>query len=161
MQRRHFIFGLTTVAVPSVLSVTPLLAAELDLAVVVSADDVQRDISFNDLKALFMGRPISGRGGHALVPFNLVADSEARVAFDKRVLGMNPDKVSAYWIDRKIRGQRGAPRAIPSSDILKAVLAKVPHSIGYLPASQAGGPVRVVSVDGMMPEHPKYPLRQG
>lgn len=159
MRRRHFLYSLSTVAIHSVLPGSPAFAADLELAVVVSADHSQRDISFNELKALFMGRPISGKGGNALVPFNLVADSEARVAFDQRVLGMEPDKVSAYWIDRKIRGQRGAPKAIPSPDILKAVLVKVPHSIGYLPASQVGGSVRIVSVDGYLPNNPKYPLR--
>ncbi len=158
MQRRHLIYGLSSATLCGLL---PSLAwaEDLELAVVVSADDKQQNISFDHLKALFLGRPINGHSGQPLVPFNLAAETEPRVAFDKRVLGMAPDKVSAYWIDRKIRGQRGAPRAIPSTDLLKAVLVKVPHSISYLPLSQANGPVRVVTVDGHRPDSPKYPLR--
>src|SRR5512147_1403303 len=74
------------------------------LAVVVSSSLPVDGMSFGDLKRLYMGTSVMA-GGKKLVPLTYPKDSPERARFDKAVLGMSPDQVALYWIDRKIRGQ--------------------------------------------------------
>lgn len=129
------------------------------LAVVVGKDSAQRDLSLSALKALFKGQIINGASGGPLVPFNFKPKTSLRVAFDELVLGMDPDEAARYWIDRKIRGQRGAPKSVPSSDVLRLVLSKMSSAIGYVPPHEVGGPMRAITIDGKMPGDAGYPLQ--
>ncbi len=163
MNRRSLLVGIPAALLDSKLSfgVSRAYAGpEIQrLAVVVSKDSSQRDLSLSALKALFKGQIINGASGGPLVPFNFKPKMGPRVAFDELVLGMNPDEAARYWIDRKIRGQRGAPKSVPSADVLRLVLAKLPNAIGYVLPQEVGGPMRVISIDGKMPGDAGYPLQ--
>jgi hypothetical protein len=62
----------------------------------------------------------------------------------KELLGMSPDEVGRYWIDRKVRGQSAAPRSLPSAAHVAKVAAKFPGAIGYLPADQLTSDIQAV-----------------
>src|SRR5262245_37456085 len=72
------------------------------------------ELSLRQLKHLYMSEQVDGPTGSALIPLNHPPRAPARVAFDRAVLNMNADEVGRFWIDRKIRGQTGAPRAVPN-----------------------------------------------
>ena len=55
-----------------------------------------------------------------------------RVGFDQVVLGMDPETVGRFWIDRKIRGGSGPPRTVESLATLRRVVEKLPGALGYL-----------------------------
>ncbi len=130
----------------------------IQLAIVVGQSAALTSISFSRLKALFLGRVISSANGR-LVPFNRVTNTPYRVLFDKVVLEMDPDEVARYWVDRKIRGETGAPEAFETAEQLKTMLERVPNSVGYVDARDVGGPVHVIPVDGKLPGDPAYPVR--
>ena len=71
---------------------------------------------------------------------------------------MSPDEVGRYWVDRKVRGQSGAPRSLPSPAHIAKVVAKFPHAIGYLPADQLTGDVQAVMVDGVSYTDTRYTI---
>jgi len=127
------------------------------LVVVVARGAVLTTISRSDLKRCFTGEPVSA-GGKVLVPFNATPNSPERIGFDKVVLGMTPDEVGRFWVDRKIRGQRGAPRSLPSPAHIAKVAAKFPGAIGYLPADQLTSDVQAVEVDGVAYTDARYDL---
>ena len=83
------------------------------LVVVVAKGSSVTNMSRSDLKRCFTGESISA-GDKTLVPFNAPPNSPDRTGFDKAVLGMSPDEVGRFWVDRKVRGQSGAPRSLPS-----------------------------------------------
>jgi hypothetical protein len=95
-----------------------------------------------------MGDAIS-EGGKTLVPFNAEPKTATRAGFDRGVLGMSPDEVGRYWVDRKVRGQSGAPRSLPSVMHVQKVVAKFPNAISYLPADQLPADVQAVKLDGV------------
>src|SRR5689334_7216216 len=90
------------------------------LVVVVAKGSPLVNISRTDLKRCFTGETVSA-GGKTLFAFNAAPQAPERVGFDKAVLGMTPDEVGRFWVDRKVRGQSGAPRSLPSA----AHIAKV------------------------------------
>jgi hypothetical protein len=74
------------------------------------------------------------------------------------VLQMAPPSVSAYWIDRRIRGQGLPPRTVPTPQLMKAVVAKLPGAIGYIAIDQLDDAVQALLIDGKAPSDPRYPL---
>jgi hypothetical protein len=69
---------------------------------------------------------------------------------------MSPDEVARCWIDRKVRGQSGAPRALPSPTYVAKVTAKLPGAICYLPADQLTTDVQAVAIDGVAYSDARY-----
>jgi len=101
------------------------------------------------------GEQISA-GDKPLTPFNASPNSPDRIGFDKAVLGMSPDEVGRFWVDRKVRGQSGAPRSLPSPAHVAKVAAKFPGAIGYLPADQMTSDIQAVAVDGVAYTDARY-----
>lgn len=118
------------------------------LVVVTAKGSGLTNISRGDLKRCFLGESVSG-GGKTLVPFNAATATPERTGFDKAVLGMSPDEVGRLWVDRKVRGQAGAPRSLPSAAHIAKVAAKFPGAIAYLPEDQLTSDIQPVQVDGV------------
>ena len=118
------------------------------LVVVTAKGSGLTNISRGDLKRCFLGESVSG-GGKTLVPFNAATATPERTGFDKAVLGMSPDEVGRFWVDRKVRGQGGAPRSLPSAAHIAKVAAKFPGAIAYLPEDALTSDVQPVQIDGV------------
>jgi len=118
------------------------------LVVVVARGSSLTNISRADLRRCFLGEPVSG-GGKTLVPFNAATSTPDRVGFDRAVLGMTPDAVGRFWVDRKVRGQSAAPRSLPSAAHMAKVAAKFPGAIGYLSEEQLTSDTQAVQIDGV------------
>ena len=92
------------------------------------------------------------------MPFNAQPKTAERTGFDRGVLGMSPDEVGRYWVDRKVRGQSGAPRSLPSVMHVQKVVAKFPNAISYLPADQLTADVQPMKIDGTAYTDASYAL---
>jgi len=145
------------IALAALLSGPSAFADGKKLVLVVAKGSSVKNLSRGELKRCFTGEPVT-IAGKALVPFNAAPNSPERAAFDHVVLGMSPDEVGRYWIDRKVRGQSAAPRSLPSPAHVAKVAAKFPGAIGYLTADQLTSDVQAVSVDGVGYGDPRYPL---
>jgi hypothetical protein len=127
------------------------------LVVVVAKGSAVTNLSRSDLKRCFTSEPVSA-GGETLIPFNAAPTTPDRAGFDQAVLGMTPEEVGRFWIDRKIRGQSGAPRSLPSAAHVAKVAAKFPHAIGYLPEDQLTSDIQAVTVDGVAYTDARYDI---
>jgi hypothetical protein len=124
----------------------PLRAADSPLIVVVASVSPMQDISHGNLRRLFLGEPTSGPGGK-LLPLNQSPGTAIRNQFDRVVLGLEPDDVARFWIDQRIRGQAGAPRAIPAAMLIR-VVPQLPGAMGYLRAQELGAGMKAITIDG-------------
>lgn len=127
------------------------------VAVVVAKGSKVTAMTSAELKRAFTGDAVS-IAGTRLAPFNLSPSSGPRVGFDRAVLGMTADEVGRFWVDRKVRGQTGAPRALASTSQVLKVVAKFPGAIGYVPVNEVAGDVQVITVDGARPGDEDYPI---
>jgi hypothetical protein len=121
------------------------------LAVVVAQNSPLEELSIHDLKHLYMGDQILGPGGKKLIPIAMRPGSSERSAFEQAVLGMNPERIASYWIDRKIRGQSGPPTSVDTADVLRRVVSKLDGGIGYVPEGEVRDFLKVVRIDGKGP----------
>jgi hypothetical protein len=137
----------------------PVAAGEpkTKLAIVVSKDSPVSDISFYELKRLYLGELINA-SGKRLLPLNLTPPARERSAFDNTVLGMSPEAIARYWVDRKIRGDSGPPKSIESLDLLQRVVARLDGAIGYAPVNAIRPELKAIRIDGKGPGDSGYPL---
>lgn len=154
--RAWFLVALTLLGVGSV-SRTLNAGERVRFAIVVARNSPVDELSLYDLKRLYEGETVNA-AGKRLLPLNLPPASDSRVRFDQAVLGMTPERVSRYWIDRKIRGQSGPPRALDSADLVQRVVARLDGGIGYVRMNELKADVKVVRVDGKSPKDSGYPV---
>ena len=129
------------------------------LAVVVAKNSPLTNLSMYELKHLYLGEFLTDPDGKRLIPLNQSTQSHDRSAFDVTVLGMSFDQQSAYWIDRRIRGLSGSPRAVDSDDLVQRIVARLDGAVAYLPVSAVRSDVKIVRVDGKLPTDPGYRIR--
>ncbi len=145
---------------PAMAGVRGAWAAEsrgVELAVVIAQNSPLKELSFGDLRRLFTSEPMSDPSGTRLVPLNHPPRTPDRVGFDRVVLGMDPDTVGKFWLDRRIRGQSGAPRTVDSLGMLLKVVARLPGAIGYV-RPQYMREVSALKIEGLLPGKPGYRL---
>jgi hypothetical protein len=158
--RRNAIVACFAAAALLALAPTPAVAdagAE-PLAIVASKQSSLTDLSLYQLKRLYLGDAIQGPGGAELVALNRDAKGAERSGFDKNVLGMTPDAAARYWIDRRIRGQSGAPKAVEPAAVLQRVVSNLPNAVAYVRLRDVSPDVRIVKIDGRKPGDAGYPV---
>jgi hypothetical protein len=133
-------------------------ALRVELVVVVAKSSSVQDISLSELRRVYTTEGDRDASGQRYVPFNHRPHTPDRVAFDQIVLGMSPDEVSKFWIDRKIRGMPGPPHSADSLPLLLRLVASLPGAIGYARPALLTAEVRAVRVNGKLPNEPGYPL---
>lgn len=158
--RRNALLGCAAVTSLVWLAPSPAIAeggAE-PLAIVSAKQGGVSDLSLYQLKRLFLGDTVQAGGGE-LIALNRDAKGAERIGFDQSVLGMSPDAVARYWIDRRIRGQSGAPKAVEPAAIVQRVVARLPRAVAYVRLRDVGPEVGVVRIDGRKPGDAGYPIR--
>lgn len=115
-----------------------------EIVVIVHPNVAAKMLGESDLRPIFQTTKTSWEGGKAL-PLNLPDGDPTRRGFDAAVLGLEPDRVARYWVDRKIRGGNPPPKNIPSAAMIIKVVSSKPDAIGYVPASSVDGSVKVVA----------------
>ncbi len=141
--RRAFLSLL--VAAPVLSAPRELWADDEELVVIVNADNDIKSLDAQDLSRIFRMKTRTWPGGGRVQPFNMPANHDLRETFDRAVLHMDPKQVARYWIDQKVRGGARPPRPVQSVRLMAAVVGQLEEAIGYLPASEAKGNVRVVA----------------
>jgi phosphate transport system substrate-binding protein len=132
---------------------------DVALAIIVSPTSNLTNISIADLRRVFQSERLTDPDGNRLIALNHPPKTVDRVGFDQVVMGMDPERVGQFWIDRKIRGGSGPPRTVESLATLRRVVEKLPGAIGYIRPAQLSNEVRAIRVDGKLPEDPGYPVR--
>lgn len=132
---------------------------DVALAIIVSPTSKLSNVSMADLRRVFESERLTDPDGTKLIALNHPPKTVDRVGFDQVVLGMDPEAVGRFWIDRKIRGGNGPPRTVESLATLRRVVEKLPGAIGYIRPGQLSNEVRAIRVDGKLPEDPGYPVR--
>jgi ABC-type phosphate transport system substrate-binding protein len=143
MVRRKLLLGCIAVAA---ISWTDLSDAGSDaIAVIVNKANPVGPMSQENLRPIYLMTKTVWSNGTAVEPFNLPDGTPMRTAFDSAVLGMNPDEVARYWIDRRIRGDARPPRKVPSPGTVLSLVAKDEGAIGYVPLAEVNASVKVVA----------------
>jgi ABC-type phosphate transport system substrate-binding protein len=126
-------------------------ANEDALVVIVHPKNPCEPLGMADLESIFTTTRRFWEGSTPIVAFNLPPRSAPRVAFDQTILGLDPDDVGRFWIDRRVRGGQPPPRVAPDPGTLVQLVANLNNAIGYVPISAANASVRAIArIDGRL-----------
>jgi hypothetical protein len=115
------------------------------LAVIVHPAVPVSTLSAAELASVFTRATRTWKDGTTVRALNLPQNSPERVEFDRVVLDMSPERSAQYWIDKQIRGEEPAPKAIGQADIVVRLISTLRGSIGYVPEDKVDDKVRVVA----------------
>jgi hypothetical protein len=115
------------------------------LAVIVNPAMPVTTLGATELASIYTRAMRTWKDGTMVRALNLPANSPERVEFDRVVLDMTPERSAQYWIDKQIRGEEPAPKAIGQADIVVRLVPTLSGSIGYVPEDKVDAKVRVVA----------------
>jgi ABC-type phosphate transport system substrate-binding protein len=116
------------------------------IAVIVNTANPISSIDVNDLRPIFQTTKTSwGNSAGEAMPMNLPEDNPVRQEFDQAVLGLDPNRVTRYWQDRKIRGGARPPIRVPNAAAVLKVVAAKSGAVGYVKVSEVNATVKVVA----------------
>jgi len=115
------------------------------LAVIVNAAVPVTVLGKAELASIFTRANRTWKDGSPIRALNLPPQAPERIEFDRVVLHMDPEQSAQYWIDRQVRGEEPAPKAIARAETLVRLIQTLPGSIGFVPEGKVDSKVRVVA----------------
>ena len=116
-----------------------------EIAVIVSSNNSNSNISTADISKVFLGKSKSFPDGTQAIAIDQNDNSAARDEFNDKVLGKSSSQLKSYW-SRLIFTGKGTPlKQVANDAAIKAAVAGNPAMIGYIDASAVDGTVKVVA----------------
>ncbi len=141
------------------LAASPALADENSVAIVVHPKVPLTDVSMDELRKIFLADQQFWEGGSRIsVLIGAPGAKERRLVLD-RVYRMTEREFRRYWIAKIFRAEvPSGPKIVLTSGMALEFVTAIPGSISFIPASAVNDSVKVLSIDGLMPDQPNYPL---
>jgi len=131
--------------------------ASNDLAVVVNSRNLVSNMSEAELRRIFAGERLSWAGGVPIKLFTRTPGSPERACM-LNLLHMTESEYHDYWNARQnLAAQEPVP--LPSSGIQREAIQAFPGAIAIVEFRDVKSPMRVIRVDGRLPNERGYPLK--
>jgi len=129
------------------------------LAIVVNRSNPIDNLSFGELRKIFMGDRSHWPNGHRIAVVMLNYGQPERKTVLRLIYRMDEDGYQDHVLRGMFRGDVFvAPKTLASPEILRKFVFNAPGAIGYLRASDVDDSVKVVRIDGLLPEEEDYRL---
>ncbi len=113
-----------------VFTALPARAESPNDILIVANNSVNLDtISLDEVRAIFLKKRKSWRGGGKVVPINAKMGTSLRSDFAQKVLGMSPSSEKRFWEEQKVKRGRTAPPELKTP--LKGVFS-LKGSVSYV-----------------------------
>ena len=127
----------------ALLLLAPATADDRDRIAVIVHPERRAELSIDDLAQIYLRRKRFWNDGAPVVPLNLSSSNSLRERFSRLVLRQNEDHLAQYWNHEYFYGIF-PPATLASTEAMRRYVASDPNAIGYLPASQVDGSVRIL-----------------
>lgn len=136
----------------------PAFAAPV--AIVVSPGTPVDDLSFADVRKLFLGERQFWNPKLRVVLLMRAPISRERDVVLRTIYQMSEAQFRQYWISKVFRADVAAgPKIVYSTETAYELVAAIPGAVAFVDASQVPKGVKVLRIGGMLPGDPGYPLR--
>lgn len=130
------------------------------LAIVVNRSNPIDNLSFRELRKIFMGERTHWATGHRIAVAMLDYGQPERRAVLRQIYKMDEKGYEDYVLGVMFRGDVFvAPKTVSSPTILRKFVFNAPGAIGYLRTRDVDDTVKVVRIDGLRPEDKGYRLQ--
>jgi hypothetical protein len=130
-----------------------------DLAIVVHPAAPVTELTFADLRKVFMGeRQYWGRDTPVVLLIRAPASGERDVVL-KTIYQMTEPQFKQFWIAKIFRAETTTPpKIVFSSDSTNVLVESVPGAIAFMLANEVRPGLKVLRIDGRLPGEPGYRL---
>jgi ABC-type phosphate transport system substrate-binding protein len=130
------------------------------LAIIVNQTNPVENFSLPELRKIFLGERSHWPNGRRITLVMMDPAQPERKVILREVYGMNEKDLNSHFIQGVFTGAVFvSPKTLATpSDVLKFVF-NVPGAIGYLRAADVDNSVKVLRVDGHLPDDKDYKLR--
>ena len=130
------------------------------LAIVVNRSNPIDNLSFSELRKIFMGERNHWPNGHRIAIAMLDYGQPERRVVLRQIYRMDEKGYEDYVLGVMFRGDVFvAPKTLSSPTILRKFVFNAPGAIGYLRSRDVDETVKIVRIDGLRPEDKGYRLQ--
>lgn len=130
------------------------------VAIVVHPKGRVDNISFAELQRIFRGEQQFWPDRTKVMLLVRAPTAYEREVVLNRIYKMDEDRFRQFWIAKMFRAEVAAgPKLFYSTDMGLNLIAAIPGSITFVPASAVTPGVKVLRIDGKRPGDAGYPLR--
>lgn len=126
----------------SVLAPSRVASQEDRMAVIVHPER-RTELSIEEVAQIYLRRKRFWDDSTVIVPLNLPSQAPLRARFSELVLKQTETRLADYWNRRYFDGIL-PPATLASTEAVRRYVASDTNAIGYVPASEVDGSVRVV-----------------
>ena len=131
------------------------------LAIIVHRSNPVDGLTSRELRRVFLLETQTWPHGRKITVVLREKDQPERAEAIRLVCGMSEADYDRHILFQTYRGSIAAgPRTIRTDSAMLRFVFNAPGAIGYVPAGQVDGSVKVLRIDGALPEEPRYPVRR-
>lgn len=130
------------------------------IAIVVHKDTEVSDVSMTELRNIFLANQQFWSDRTRIILLVRAPQSDERDYVLNTIYQMDEAQFRQYWIAKMFRAEvpRG-PKIVFSTDMTLDLVVAIPGSISFMRADQVSDAVKVLRVDGKLPNDADYPLK--
>jgi hypothetical protein len=135
-------------------------AAATPVAIVVSPDVPVDDLSFSEVRKLFLGERQFWNPKLRVVLLMRAPVAPERNVVLRTIYQMSEAQFRQYWISKVFRADvSSGPKIVYSNEMASELVNAIPGAVAFVDASQVPKGLKVLKIDGKMPSDKAYPLR--
>ncbi len=144
----------------SVAGVSLRAGSEPSLAIVVNRVNPTENLSFAELRKIFLGERSHWPHGRRIAVAMLQQGQPEREAALRAVYRMSEDEYRDHFLKGLFTGEVFvSPKTLESPTVVRKFVFNAPGAIGYLRADDVDESVKVVRIDGHLPNEKDYRLQ--
>ena len=148
------------VLIPILLLLLAQLAAAGPVAIVVSPSLPIDDVSFAEVRKLFLGERQYWTPQLRVTLLMRAPVAPERDVVLRAIYQMSEAQFRQYWISKVFRADvSSGPKIVYSTEMASELVAAIPGAVAFVDASEVPKGLKVLKVDGKLPGDKSYPLR--
>ncbi len=145
---------------PALLLLVATLAAAGPVAIVVSPSLPIDEVSFADVRKLFLGERQYWNPQLRVTLLMRAPVAPERDVVLRTIYQMTEAQFRQYWISKVFRADVSAgPKIVYSTEMASELVNAIPGAVAFVDASEVPKGLKVLKVDGKLPGDRNYPLR--
>ncbi len=135
-------------------------AAASPVAIVVSPDVPLDDLSFSEVRKLFLGERQFWNPKLRVVLLMRAPVAPERDVVLRTIYQMSEAQFRQYWISKVFRADvSSGPKIVYSTEMANDLVTAIPGAVAFIDAAQIPKGLKVLKIDGKLPGDKTYPLR--
>jgi ABC-type phosphate transport system substrate-binding protein len=130
------------------------------LAIIVNPDVPVDDVSFSDLRKLFLGERQFWNAKVRVVLLMRAPVSPERDVVLRTIYQMSEAQFRQYWISKVFRADvSSGPKIVYSSEMASELVSAIPGAVAFVDAAQVPKGAKILKIDGKLPIDKGYLLK--